>query len=159
MQRKYIPITIIVAVLAAAAVTGFLMPAPAPETPVRVIMDNTGGRVLFTHQAHADEYGFDCTDCHHDDTDEDTFLACGTCHPRAFDETFRKEHQKAFESKDSCLRCHYDIPEGQTLPEEDRPYTEDIPLRLDAFHGQCMTCHEEYGGPTEEDSCYECHAR
>ncbi|WP_147818662.1 cytochrome c3 family protein [Salidesulfovibrio onnuriiensis] len=159
MKSRYIPITIIVAAFCMAAAAGYvLFPGEAQDVPARVVMENAGGRVLFTHKAHAEEYGFECTDCHHDDLERDTFLSCGSCHPKAFDETFRAEHPKAFPDKEACLRCHDEAPEGP-LAEEDRPSTEDIPLRLDAFHGQCMSCHEENGGPTEDDSCYECHAR
>lgn len=160
MKNSYIPVTVIVAALCLAAAAGYvLFPREKEEVPTRVVMENTGGRVIFSHQVHAEEYGFECTDCHHDDIEQETFLSCGTCHPRDYDDTFRVEHQKAFSSEDACLRCHDDIPEGPTLAVEDRPYTEDIPMRLDAFHGQCMTCHEENGGPTEDDSCYACHAR
>ncbi len=160
MKNRYIPITVIVAALCVAAAAGYvLFPEGKREVPVRVVMENAGGRVIFSHQAHIQEYGFECTDCHHDDIGQDTFLACGTCHPKAYDEKFLAEHQKNFPDKEACLRCHDEIPEGPTLPVEDRPSTEDIPLRIDAFHSQCMSCHEENGGPTEDDSCYECHAR
>ncbi|GAB7022384.1 hypothetical protein JCM12178A_09420 [Salidesulfovibrio brasiliensis] len=122
-----------------------------------MILDNTGGRVIFTHQAHTEEYGFDCADCHHDGIGQDEPISCGSCHPAAFDETFRAEHQKAFPDEEACLRCHYDVP-GEELAEDNRPDTDFIPTRADAFHGQCMTCHEEFGGPYGDDTCYDCHA-
>lgn len=159
MKNRYIPITLILAVLAGAAVAGFLAPTVAQEVPAREILDNKGGRVIFTHQVHAEDYGFECSDCHHDDIGQETPISCGSCHPRAFDETFRTEHQKAFSTEDACLRCHDDVPEEPTLAEEDRPSIEDIPLRTDAFHRQCMDCHEENGGPYGSESCYQCHAR
>lgn len=158
LQRRYIPIAVIIAVCFVAAIAGYAFTAPDKEAPVRVVMDNTGGRVIFTHMAHAEDYGLECTDCHHDDTGLDTFLPCGSCHPTEFNEEFRTTHPNNFPSEEACLRCHDEVPTGP-LAEEDRPLKEDIPLRAEAFHTQCMGCHEEYGGPTGEDSCYECHAR
>ncbi|KAB1442168.1 cytochrome c3 family protein [Pseudodesulfovibrio senegalensis] len=158
MKQRYIPITVIVAILAALAVAGGAMPEQAQVVPARTVMDNNGGRVIFSHRIHADEYGFECADCHHDDIGQERPVSCGSCHPKAFDETFRSEHFKAFSSEDACLRCHDDVP-GETLAEEDRPDTGNIPLRADAFHAQCMDCHEENGGPYGAESCYQCHAR
>lgn len=139
-------------------VAGYLLAPEKQEVPARIVMDNTGGRVIFTHLAHTDEYGFDCADCHHDEIGQGTPIACGSCHPAEFDATFRAEHQKAFPTEEACLRCHYEQPTSP-LAEDNRPDIEDIPTRADAFHGQCMNCHEENGGPYGDDSCYSCHAR
>ncbi|QJB57477.1 cytochrome c3 family protein [Pseudodesulfovibrio sp. zrk46] len=158
MQSRYFLISVIVTVLLAVAAAGYLIPVEKQEVQARVVMDNTGGRVIFTHKFHADDYGFDCTDCHHDDIEADTFLSCGSCHPKEFDADFRANHQNNFPSEEACLRCHDDVPTGE-LAEEDRPDIENIPLRADAFHAQCMDCHEENGGPYGDDTCYECHAR
>ncbi|WP_320009347.1 cytochrome c3 family protein [Maridesulfovibrio sp.] len=158
MKNRYIPITLIVAVLAVAAAAGFLFPPAVQESPARVVMDNSGGRVIFAHSVHAEEYGYECSDCHHDDIGQEKPIACGTCHPVAFDAKFRVEHQKNFPSDQACLRCHDEVPSGP-LAEEDKPDTSSIPLRAEAFHSQCMGCHESDGGPYGEDSCYDCHAR
>ncbi|WP_432735301.1 cytochrome c3 family protein [Maridesulfovibrio sp. FT414] len=158
MKNRYIPITFIVAVCMIAAVAGFLFPPAVQENPARVVMDNSGGRVIFTHFTHAGEYGYECATCHHDDIGQDRPIPCGSCHPAAFDAKFRAEHQKNFPNTEACLRCHDEVPTGP-LAEEDRPDKDNIPLRADAFHGQCMSCHENDGGPYGPDSCYECHAR
>ncbi len=158
MQKRYFQIAVIVAVMLAVGVVGYLTPVEEQDVPARVVMDNTGGRVIFTHQSHAEDYGYDCTDCHHDDIGADRFISCGSCHPTEFNEQFRADHQKAFPSDEACIRCHDDVPTGE-LAEEDRPDIENIPLRADAFHSQCMDCHEKDGGPYGEDSCYQCHAR
>ena len=35
-----------------------------------------------------------------------------------------------------------------------------IPGRMDAFHGQCMGCHEKLGkGPFGKDKCAQCHTK
>ncbi|WFS63468.1 cytochrome c3 family protein [Pseudodesulfovibrio thermohalotolerans] len=158
MQSRYFPIAALIAVCVVTAVAGYAISPPDETEPVRVVMDNTGGRVIFTHSTHFDDYGFDCTDCHHDDTGLDTFLPCGSCHPAEFDERFRKEHPNNFPDSEACLRCHDEVPEGP-LTEDERPDIANIPLRAEAFHGQCMGCHEENGGPYGDDSCNECHAR
>lgn len=159
MKNRYIPITIIVAVLCATALVVYLTPSGEQEVPPRVILDNAGGRVIFTHAAHTEDYGFACVDCHHDDIGQEQFISCGSCHPSEFDETFRAEHQNNFENEDACLRCHYDPPQEE-LAEDNRPDTEFIPTRADAFHAQCMNCHEDMGaGPYGDDTCYDCHAR
>lgn len=46
MKNRYIPITFIVAVLAVAAIAGFLFPPAVQENPARIVMDNSGGRVF-----------------------------------------------------------------------------------------------------------------
>lgn len=159
MKSRYLPIAAILVVLLGVALVGYVAKPAKSDTPTRVVLDNNGGRVIFTHAAHVEEYGLECADCHHDDIeDQEAPLACGTCHPPAFDADFRAEHQKAFSTEDACLRCHDDTP-TVPLDDDNRPYVEDIPTRADAFHQQCMSCHEEYGGPFGEDSCYQCHAR
>lgn len=158
MKKRYVSITVFVAVMLLVAVGGYLRPQAKQSAPARVVMDNSGGRVIFTHQAHAQDYGFECADCHHDNIGQEQPLACGSCHPSAFDEKFRAGHQKVFSNEEACMRCHYETPKAP-LAAEDKPDTENIPTRADAFHGQCMSCHEQSGGPYGKDSCYACHAR
>ncbi len=60
----------------------------------------------------------------------------------------------------ACDECHHDIEN-----EGDKPAAcgtchlvdddEDAIKRSDAFHTQCITCHDEGGGPVE---CAQCHA-
>ena len=157
LNKRYVPILAIVVALVAVAVVGFLLPEEKQDVPARIVLDNAGGRVIFTHGSHVEEYGFDCADCHHDDIGQDKPIACGTCHPAAFDKTFRAEHQKAFPSDQACARCHGDVPQGK-LTDEERPDIDSIPTRAEAFHKQCQSCHEENSGPYGQDACYECHA-
>lgn len=158
LNNRYYLIAAIVAACFALAIAGYILPATPNKAPARVIMDNTGGRVIFTHQFHAEDYGFECTDCHHDDIEAENYLSCGTCHPAEFNVQFRTDHQSSFPNEEACLRCHDDKPAGE-LSEDERPDIANIPLRADAFHSQCMDCHAENGGPYDDDSCYECHAR
>ncbi len=141
----------------AVALAVYLTPATARDNPTRVILDNNGGRVIFAHAVHASEYGYECTDCHHDDTDQKRPLACSACHPAAHDQEYRIGHQRSFSTETACLRCHDAAPHAP-LVDSERPDAECIPLRADAFHGQCIECHAADGGP-DGDDCSTCHAR
>ena len=90
--------------------------SPSPENPVRLMLQNKGGKVLFTHMTHADSYGLICIDCHHHIEDDDIY---------------------------NCSECHEETGD------------EYLPSRADAFHAQCMGCHEDYGaGPVLCASCH-----
>ncbi len=89
---------------------------PSPDEPVRLMFQNKGGKVLFTHEGHVMDYGYDCLDCHHN-IDYDETYNCSDCHESTGDEY--------------------------------------MPSRMDAFHIQCIDCHDSGGGPIE---CSECHA-
>ena len=60
----------------------------------------------------------------------------------------------------SCSDCHHNLEEGETEPEscgschEQVSEDEDTPKRFDAFHSQCIGCHENDAGPTECNACH-----
>ncbi len=75
-----------------------------------------------------------------------------------------------------CASCHTTVKVRYRLPREglvrlDPLYTDCavchgksaqklIPGRMDAFHGQCMTCHRKVGkGPFEKTQCGQCHTK
>ncbi len=96
-------------------------PDRMPDEPVRIMLVNTAGSVLFDHKEHTTEdgYGFACVDCHHmlEEPDERP-SACGECHEKESEE-------------------------------------EDMPKRSDAFHQQCLGCHQEDGvAPVECSACH-----
>lgn len=159
MQKRYLPIAVVVAALFAVAMFGYSLPSKPQENPPRVLLDNNGGRVIFTHAIHADDYGYECADCHHDGVEDARPLPCGSCHPAAFDEDFKKNHAEAFPSDAYCERCHYSEPSAD-MAEEDRPDPDMLYIRSDAFHDQCMGCHEDLdAGPYGDESCATCHAK
>lgn len=158
LQRRYFLISLIVGLSFLVAVIGYAIPPEKEKVPARVVLDNTGGRVLFSHRTHAEEYHTDCADCHHYGLEGGTSLPCGACHPPEFNDEFRLNHQKAFPDKAACLRCHDEAPTGP-LAEGERPDIESIPTRGDAFHTMCQGCHEQGGGPFGADACYQCHER
>ena len=60
-----------------------------------------------------------------------------------------------------CSDCHHNLEEGETEPEacgachEPQSEDEDVPGRKDAFHNQCIGCHNESeAGPEECASCH-----
>lgn len=119
-------------------------PIQTPNEPVRIVYHTNAGSVLFDHQRHAsvDGYALDCEDCHHPHGDQEIDpVACGLCHPpRPAGATF----------PESCFDCHADAAEIENP---------DIMKRSDAFHKQCIQCHEEYGkGPQGgPQNCSKCH--
>ena len=107
--------------LAVVAAAGYLVPAGEEEQPVRVLLPNKGGKVVFEHRAHAEAYGIECDTCHHTG-DYDT----------------------------PCAECH-----NAEAAEE-----QGIPNLMEAFHQNCMGCHEETGaGPYVKDQCNQCHLK
>jgi Zn finger protein HypA/HybF involved in hydrogenase expression len=113
--------------------------AQAPDTPVRVMYKTSAGKVLFDHKVHLEDagYGISCQDCHHHPEDEEEdYRSCGACHGT-------EETMATLEV--TCLECH----------ESDEYDLEDMTMRKDAFHGQCIQCHVEYEkGPEECGSCH-----
>ncbi|BBD07378.1 cytochrome c3 family protein [Desulfovibrio ferrophilus] len=159
MHKRYVPIVVTIAVLLAVAIVGYSQPPVVQKSPTRVLMVNNGGRVFFTHAIHADDYGYDCADCHHDGVEGAEPIACGSCHPKAFDGLFKEVHQRAFPSKEYCERCHDSEPVS-SMSDDERPDSDMLLTRADAFHGQCMDCHKaEDAGPYGEESCSTCHAK
>lgn len=131
MPTRYFPIAILTAILITAACYGFLRPAETSAVPMRVLLDNSAGMVIFDHAKHVDGYGESCVACHHelsDEVDDDGNL------PDDAEPTL-------------CSDCHSKV--------SDDP---DVPNLMDAYHQSCMGCHEENGsGPYEKDQCNQCH--
>ena len=93
-----------------------------PGEPNRILLDfnGGGGKIMFEHLQHSDDFDVACVDCHHTAEDElSEMQKCGDCH-------------LAKMPKDSA-----------------------VPARKDAFHGNCLGCHEEMGLELE---CVDCHA-
>jgi len=113
--------------------------AMPPDEPVRIMFNSVAGKVLFSHKMHtaASGYGASCFDCHHHyEEDEESMRACGDCHQMPAEEGAVLE---------SCLDCH------ETEDIEDTEITK----KGDAFHNQCINCHQDIEAGPEE--CSECH--
>lgn len=119
-------------------------PVKQPEEPIRLMFNTNAGKVLFDHKTHASAQGFGlaCVDCHHPHPEGEEIepVSCSACHPP------RPQNKPLPES---CLDCH-------EASELEKP---EILKRSDAFHQQCIQCHEQYGaGPRGgSENCSKCH--
>ena len=109
------------------------------DEPVRIQFQSVAGKVLFSHKMHTADtgYGVACFDCHHHPEDDESSLrACGDCHQGPLEEGVVLE---------SCLECH----------DQDEVEDTEITKKGDAFHDQCIQCHQEAEAGPEE--CSQCH--
>ncbi|XPV77215.1 MAG: cytochrome c3 family protein [Desulfovibrio sp.] len=158
LDKRFYPVTLAVCICLLVSAWGYFVSTDQAGPPARIALDNKGGRVLFTHELHTAEYGSDCTDCHHDEAFEQEYVSCGKCHPAEADDVFFATHMNGFTHDESCRTCHDEI-QGRVVDMADLPDRSMIITRMDAFHSQCMDCHESMGaGPYGDDSCNQCHA-
>ena len=103
----------------------------AADLPDEIIIENRGykskkaGPVTFPHLEHAEDFGLDCSVCHHvykdgENTwkDDDPVQRCAECHsplkmegkvmrlPNAYHVNCKGCHKKTREQKDKCTDCH-----------------------------------------------------
>ncbi len=72
---------IVFVILAVVSIGIYCIPEEREKIPTRILLDNLGGKVIFSHKMHAQNFGFGCGDCHHESSDpKEAVLACGTCH-------------------------------------------------------------------------------
>jgi hypothetical protein len=163
LQKRYYPITAVTVVLAIVAVIGYATPKPPPEMPKRILFENKGGHIVFDHVEHSDMYMIPCEDCHHaDEAPEQKVLPCGRCHQPAFDQAFVQSHVNWDMSDEYCMSCHHEGFDGENSMlcsdcHFDEKISDLVPTRMDAFHDQCMDCHEMMGGPYGQEDCNDCH--
>ena len=102
---------------------------------MRLLLENTGGRIVFTHKAHSTPGGalgdISCATCHHElpiapasapghapeaapdsgkDGTKPSVLPCTACHGAAEDPGFVLAHQERYRAEGgdaSCLSCHH----------------------------------------------------
>ena len=116
-------------------------PKKTPDPPVRMMFTSIAGKVLFDHKTHSAESGFgvSCFDCHHHPGEnEESLLACRACHDP-------KGEEKPAKDKAACLECH-----GADEIED-----AELMNRSDAFHAQCIGCHQDFGAGAQ--ACASCH--
>ncbi len=85
-------------------------------------------KVTWSHTEHGEDYGLDCTSCHHEDTD------------------IEPEPQ-------NCANCH--SPLGDTGKKDSTKKVSTLSLR-DAVHAKCQSCHEDMFSNGIKD-CASCH--
>ena len=106
------------------------------EMPEEILIDHQGyksdkkGPVLFSHQAHAEDYGLSCDECHH----------------------VYENGKNVWEEGDEvqkCNACHD--------PNESKGDVKKLQL---AFHRNCKNCHKESGSDEAPyRKCYDCHQK
>ena len=188
VSKRYVPVAVITVLCLVAAVVGYLKkPATSAEVPLKVLLDNTGGKVVFAHAEHNRKFKIACGECHHEQrSPKDKVLACETCHVKEFDEQFAAEHMNAIPEKncvqchhtvgginfdhdahasdyagDDCTACHHDAsiePEPQNCADCHAEPAEGVPGLEKALHGRCISCHEEWFTPEEEGAKPQCSA-
>ncbi|ADU62354.1 MAG: cytochrome c family protein [Pseudodesulfovibrio sp.] len=151
MQKRFLPILILTGILFVAALIGYLIPARTKEPPVRILLDNKGGKVIFTHQAHAAMEGRACNDCHHTSAQDDQSPpACSSCHVRTFDEAFAADHQQTLDQK-QCAACHHTEATIDNFSHDDHAD--------DYAAGDCQSCHHDATVEPKPQSCDNCHGK
>lgn len=141
---------IIGCIMLLAGLAGYLLPEPSEAVPPRMLMDNAGGRVVFTHKAHSTPggtYGDSaCVACHHElniapdsirNAATPDVLGCKACHGTADDPAFvEKHHQMYYNGKngeESCMRCHHMRFDGYSSLWNHEDHKDLV--------GDCATCH------------------
>ena len=101
-----------IVIMVVSLITGIICYAsftpPKSDNPVRIMFQNKGGKVLFTHSVHAGEYTSDCLDCHHNLEDDEVY-DCSDCHDPSGDEGLLS---RADAMHDQCKGCHEEAGAG-----------------------------------------------
>ncbi len=173
-NEKNVAFIAAVACLALGVLGYTVVPAKSPDTPPRVMFYALGGNVLFDHQTHSDAYNLACDVCHHAYVrgKSDKPKPCGDCHhkeneyrPALGDKGIfnHKTHSEDYGLE--CAQCHHDYEQGKPgglEPCGDCHLREtgdaSILKRMDAFHQQCMGCHDDMGVSPGKSDCAGCHA-
>ena len=157
MNKSSVPIILISCFLAVTGVAGYLLPSAEEANPTRVLMENTGGRVVFTHLDHSTptgKYGdSSCATCHHElnigasaasgakalaaETSVPKVIPCKSCHGAVDNSDFIEAHQRLYRARsgdESCVSCHHSridrLADGLNH-EDHKNYAED----------DCESCH------------------
>jgi len=149
VNKKYIPITIVLAVLLGLAVAGYISPEEKQKLPVRILFKNSGGKVIFTHIKHHRDYEIPCDECHHERKgDSQEPLPCGACHPQAFDRDYIREHINSFPDNSYCIQCHHaELGKLSFDHEAHEEYADE----------DCQACHHTPDIEEEPQKCGNCH--
>ncbi|HIW78038.1 MAG TPA: cytochrome c family protein [Candidatus Bilophila faecipullorum] len=173
MPRRYVFVTVFCCLMALVAVLGYSQDS-TEKRPVRLVLDNPGGRVVFDHQRHAEEYKVACETCHHESaTPRDNVQPCGACHGIDFEGSFRDDHVAAFsDDETTCATCHH-MSFAAAKWDHEAHATEYASSCTDCHHadadiepepGRCSACHlgKPMGGIPDikaatHQKCASCH--
>ncbi len=121
-------------------------PSPGDE----MVFPSAVGEVRFPHSLHAEELGFDCSDCHHETNAtrlrmpheeyfEDFWIDCRSCH---------RESESPAEPR-NCDECHHASPTSNA--------DETLSAKV-VIHRSCWGCHDSGVGEEASRSCGFCHS-
>lgn len=161
MQKRYTYLFVVLGIAVIAAVAGIALTPPSPAVPNKVLLPNAGGRVVFTHQQHAEDYGLDCATCHHENAESRPDpLACGACHGQTSDADFVKTHTETFkDDPQACLTCHHQELASTNWDEDVHQLHIDILDVEDGKETNCQSCHHDSSIEPEPMACSDCHER
>ena len=155
MHKRYFPLIAVLGIAALAFFAGLALTPAKPELPNRILMPNAGGRVVFNHAQHAEDYGVACETCHHENTEARMDpKPCISCHDVAFNQEFAATHQETFkDDPQACLTCHH-VEIASTNWDRDMH-----DLHAESLVGPegCQTCHHDESIEPEPMSCTNCH--
>jgi hypothetical protein len=113
-KKELLIASILAAVLFITGVVSYAaFPPKALDQPLRIMFKCVAGKVLFDHQIHAADSGYDiaCKDCHHNlEEDETEPEACGACHEPVSEDEDTPNRADAFHSQ--CIGCHKESDAG-----------------------------------------------
>lgn len=152
MPKRYIPLFLVLGTALIFIVFGLVKSSPAPATPVKTVLANQAGRVVFNHRMHAEDYGVQCEQCHHENAAaRPDPKPCASCHGQDIDETFVKTHQNSFAGDpQACLTCHH----RELTPKWDKEMHE---RHAEMYTDSCQSCHHDSSIEPEPTSCSSCH--
>ncbi len=154
MQKRYLPISVFVVVMAIVALVGYLQPAGTEEMPRRILFDNAGGKVIFSHQAHDQTYQLDCASCHHENPaggePGKEPLRCGLCHPPEFTPNWIETHASFFNAEQNCARCHHAEFTGMVYKHDEH---------AEQYNTDCLDCHHTDDIEPTPTNCGDCHLK
>jgi hypothetical protein len=147
------PVVIGLGMVAATLVSASAELAQAPVAPPpsgEIVSPSAIGEVRFPHSLHAEELGFDCSDCHHETAAsrlrmpheeyfEDFWIDCRTCHVESDSPV----------APQSCAGCHHASPVSTA--------DETLSAKV-VVHRKCWECHDSGTGEEASQGCGFCHA-
>lgn len=153
MQKRYLPITVFVVCSAIIAFVGYLAPAASTAVPERILLDNAGGKVVFNHKEHFQDWKIPCQKCHHESAEKrDDVQRCGTCHGVVINEAFRKNHVQTIKDQASCATCHH----MSFAPKAKWNHA----AHAEEYGIDCRECHHQNKDiEPEPQNCADCHQR
>lgn len=134
-----------------AVAVGAVAAAPADlSSDGEIVFPSAAGEVDFPHSLHADELGFECSECHH----ETAAARLSTPHDAYFEDLWsecRKCHGEgaAPASPQNCDACHHANPTSTA--------DETLSAKV-VIHRSCWACHDSGTGEEASRSCSFCHA-